>query len=544
MADRNDTPMGSGTPHPSVFVREATGLVREVGWKSAMITNLSYSSAPLSLALLFSLAPAFYLGGNMYLAVILSFLLAVPIGIVFAMFASAIPRSGGDYTWVSRSLAPVFGLMSNWSFMVWLVFVMGAYGVLVPEEGIAPTIRVIAADTKNPHLLHVATFFTSTGGEILVGGVLVVVSGAILVLTRGLRTLMRVQNWNFVYWILFAVIIPPVIVLTTGHATFVAHFNSYVSALGGQSNAYAHAIKAGAVSSHAFNFGETLLLITIPYYALGFIYMSVYFAGEIKRGGRGQMLSIPGAQAVTVLIFMLVIFGFSTGIGNQFLGSLGSASPHSYGLTFAPVYPELAAIASGNLAIGLLIVISYTLFLAIFVPISIVIVSRSLFAWSFDRLIPEWISKVNPRTHSPVNAVVVIGVLVFGFVVVFAINASLTALVVLLGQTITYISVGAAAVIFPFRKRDVFEAAPYNNRWKGIPLMSILGGIGLVFMLLQATELMLDANSGTAWVNDAPRIIIVVVVWVAAFPVFYIARGIQRRRGVDIDLAYKEIPPE
>jgi amino acid transporter len=253
---------------------------------------------------------------------------------------------------------------------------------------------------------------------------------------------------------------------------------------------------------------------------------------------------MPGAQVITVLIFFLAITAFLSSPGRHFMAGLGLADPASYGLDFTPFFTEMAAIASGSTLIGLIILIANTIFLFVFVPITIIMVSRSLFAWSFDRLVPEKISEVNPRTHSPVNAVLVIMVLAYAAVALVAFNPSLGALVVLLGQALTFVCVGLAAVVFPYRKPEVFEASPFRSRFRGVPVMSIVGALSVVCMLGVIAILATDPNSGTAWSTNPGRVLVVAGIFLGGFVIYYAIRAFQRSRGVDIDLAYKEIPPE
>lgn len=527
-----------------VFARESTGLVREVGPVSAAIYNLSYSSAPLGLALLFWLGPAFYPGGNMYLATLLTLLLTLPTAFVFAMFVSAIPRSGGDYTWISRSISPTLGFMSNFSYMFWALFIVGVYAILVPSWGLGPALRMIAAGWDMPRALDLANWLNGEWGTFVVGVALILISAAMLIFSRGLRVYIKIQNWLFAFWAIMLLVVAPIILFAVSKGTFQSHFDSYVRDLHGPNNAHSVVLGTDGTDLAGFSLAQTILMVTIPFYPLGFIYQSVYFAGEIKRGKRGMLLAIPGAQVLTALIFIVVIAAFSTGVGNSFLAGLGLADPSKYGLDFTPLYPELAGIASGSALLGVIMLVANALFLAIFVPITIIMVSRSLFAWSFDRLAPEKISGVSPRTHSPVNAVLLIAGLAIISVAVVAFNPSLGALVVLLGQSLTFISVGIAAVVFPYRKREVFEASPFNRRINGIPLMSIVGAISVVTATCVSVILATDVNSGTSWAANRDRVWLVIGVFFGAFFVYQAARYIQKARGIDIDLAYKEIPPE
>jgi hypothetical protein len=53
-----------------------------------------------------------------------------------------------------------------------------------------------------------------------------------------------------------------------------------------------------------------------------------------------------------------------------------------------------------------------------------------------------------------------------------------------------------------------------------------------------------DVYSGTS-IDGNPRILTyVIAIFLVGLPIYYIARAVQKSRGVNVDLAYKEIPPE
>src|SRR5260370_35992308 len=97
----------------SVFVRNATGLVRELTPFDAF--NLVFSAVliPVGITQVFSFAPTFWPNAN----VLISFLISIPLVFCFGMvclyFTVAMPRSGGDYVWVSRVLGPGSGFGAN-----------------------------------------------------------------------------------------------------------------------------------------------------------------------------------------------------------------------------------------------------------------------------------------------------------------------------------------------------------------------------------------------------------------------------------------------
>jgi amino acid transporter len=204
----------------------------------------------------------------------------------------------------------------------------------------------------------------------------------------------------------------------------------------------------------------------------------------------------------------------------------------------------MAAIAANNIVIGLLIVLGFTIGFVVWVPQTIVLISRGLFAWSFDRLVPEAVADINPRTHSPINATLIIMVAGMIAVIVVALNPSLSAVVGLFGLTITYVCVSIAGILFPYRQRDTFEASPYKQRLAGIPILSIVSAISLVTALIIEWILLTDQNSGTSWALNQKTDLVALGVFFGGLPLYYILRAIQRSRGIDVDLAYKEIPPD
>ncbi len=108
-----------------VYARKSTGLVREGGAWSVLIYNINFVSIGLMTLFAVLLIPAFYPGGNMQLAFLICLIVVLPTSMVFAMFSAAMPRSGGDYVYVSRVLGPSWGMMSNWNQTVWWILYGG-----------------------------------------------------------------------------------------------------------------------------------------------------------------------------------------------------------------------------------------------------------------------------------------------------------------------------------------------------------------------------------------------------------------------------------
>ncbi len=535
---------GVGAPDDQVFVRRATGLIREASALDATIYNLIWASIPIALVLVFLYGPAFYTNANLYVGTIAAAVLALPIALLYAFLASAMPRSGADYVWVSRTIHPALGFMSNLSFNFWVTYFIGVYATLLGTWGLSSVFRVLAAYTGRAGFLDVADFFVTEWGVFLLGCALVVFCGGLFILSRGLETFLRFQRWGFILWLVGGILLAGLVLLVTNPDAFAGRFDAYVTSLDGPAGAHAAALQNGAVTRSGATFGGSLLAVTLPYYTMGFLFQSAYFGGEIKRGKGTHLLSIPGSVVLAALLMLFIIGVYVSRVGMDLLAAIGAADPTSYGLGFAPLYPELAAIAANNVVLALLIVVGFALGFIVWVPQTIILISRSLFAWSFDRLLPEKVAEVNPRTHSPIVATLIIMAAGLVSVGILAFNPDLTALVGLFGLTLTYIVVSIAGLLFPYRQPEVFAASPYTGRVGGIPLVSIVAAVSLVASLIIAVILLRDVNSGTSWEVNRGTVLLAFGVFLAGLPLYYLLRAVQRSRGIDVDLAYKEIPPD
>src|SRR5260370_5300376 len=100
----------------SLFVRQSSGLVREASAIDAMIFNAVFS-APVGATLAFGIFYALGTspGADLVTALLIAFIVNIPVCIMLSMMASAMPSTGGDYVWISRILHPAAAVFSNFS---------------------------------------------------------------------------------------------------------------------------------------------------------------------------------------------------------------------------------------------------------------------------------------------------------------------------------------------------------------------------------------------------------------------------------------------
>jgi amino acid transporter len=173
---------------------------------------------------------------------------------------------------------------------------------------------------------------------------------------------------------------------------------------------------------------------------------------------------------------------------------------------------------------------------------------RSVFAWSFDRVLPERFADVNERFHSPVPAILLVMAIVTAMLawsVLATTFQTLLALGVLAGVVCMAI-VSVAAFVFPMRQKELYRGSPANLKLLGIPVLQIVAPLTFGVMCFLTWEtwhypaLALSGDTGNRWQIIAFMGGIVV----AGLLIYYVSRAVRRSQGVDIDLVYRELPPD
>ena len=87
-----------------------------------------------------------------------------------------------------------------------------------------------------------------------------------------------------------------------------------------------------------------------------------------------------------------------------------------------PVFILYAGVLIDNLALFLLVGAGLVLWSYLWIPSAMLIATRAMFAWSFDRVVPDKLSTVHPRYNSPWVAVLVVAVIAEPFLILYHIG--------------------------------------------------------------------------------------------------------------------------
>ena len=541
-----------------MFLRNATGLIREVSLLDAFIMNTFGMNIAVGAVFLFLQAPAFFPHGNMLVAVIIgTLLMAFTLLWVYSTFAAAMPRSGGDYVFVSRVLHPFLGWLLGWSQGMWLIFFWIGFNAWFALTFAVPVaLSTIGAATaqsgwialSNNLLSSFSILGITTQWWVLLIGLLINIGFAVLLILGG----QSFWRWQKVFF-LFAggsIVLAFILLLFDGGNiqnawnAFAAHnkglaFNQVIPT----------AVKNGYVLPGGFSWSDTLLMLPWVFFVVGYAQGSAQIGGEVKRAARNQYFAMVGGVLVNGAMLALLVIVFMQAVGVNWIGSVGFLSINNPSLlnlpgNLSPSFNFIVSLLTGNVVVPLIIGIGFVFWALMGTPLSELQATRYMLAWAVDRMIPAPMGDVNERFHSPVKAIVfctITGTLALIALVAFP-QASL--LGALLAQIAAFIVVSIAGIFFPYRLRHVWEAAG-GHRIFGIPSVTLAGIGGVIvlggLMLLFIFNSTINSTFGVTARLSLGFMIGVVVVGIVWYVGAYL---LNRNQGVDVSLAYREIPPE
>jgi amino acid permease len=114
-----------------------------------------------------------------------------------------------------------------------------------------------------------------------------------------------------------------------------------------------------------------------------------------------------------------------------------------------------------------------------------------------------------------------------------------------LATQIAYILICVTAILFPYRKKQIFEASPIAKYKLGsVPILSILGAIALVINVYIAWIFIAGPPLGFLSISSGSSIEFIVGIFAGCFIFYWIAWGVRKSQSIDLSLSFSEVPPE
>src|SRR6266487_4592322 len=205
----------SATPS-GLFVRQASGLVRDVSMTNALFFNIAaFVGTAVGWAIAFyALYPewvAFGISAYAYMAVVTG-IFCYFLGMIFASLVTAMPRSGGDYVFTSRIISPFWGWIESWTLAGSSLAIIG-FEIIVAIYNIQLTGILLGVAFPGSVFANAQNWIQDTNSKVIVGIIIllvIAVIGALIFAVFMNSVYMDVQGfhfgfdmvnaWGYLYW--------------------------------------------------------------------------------------------------------------------------------------------------------------------------------------------------------------------------------------------------------------------------------------------------------------------------------------------------------
>ncbi|GAB1471109.1 APC family permease [Chloroflexota bacterium] len=535
-----------------LFVRKATGMVRSWSVMDAFIYAL-FSINLITLGL-YSFSQMYFFDGGMVNALIVSAIFIFFEVVVYAALIAVMPRSGGDYVWQSRILGGAVGFIlavTGWWFILWLWVPL--YGDMFRHIVLVPLLSVFGAR-------DIALWFAGTQNGAFTASILTLAIVSLFIML-GMKTYARIQKFSFYAGMLGLLIVIALLLGGTPEA-FKTGLDANTQSWFGVSGVYDATVQLGTdAGAKTPMVGGSLgaVFLVIPFMVFfnlwpnwgATLYGEVRGATDFKR----NMTGMGSALGVTTLLGILFFYAISKTIGWEFYVQAGGAWWNHvwYGAEVAlPVWPYPALFAvflTTNKFIQFIVLALMSFWWFGWCATVFLSSTRVIFAAAFDRLLPESVAKLDERTGTPVNALLLM--IVPSIVVAYLFNydkfsfASLT-LCSTLVIAVTFLGTTISAIILPYTKPELYKSSPiakYNIF--GIPMITVAGLIFGGFLVFLLYEWLIDPNGlyGIGLSNKS-SIYYMLGNYVLAAIIYFGFKAYRKSKGIDLNKVQSEIPVE
>ena len=519
-----------------VFLREATGLVKGMSvWDAFWINSMSSASGGLIAPLyIFAVGPIVFPGGDYLIACVGYLLVMSAQSLAYAFLTAAMPRSGGDYVFVSRTIHPVVGLFSNFNLAFWN---FGFFAFV--SFYVATYVSRLMGDFGGA---GPAAWALTSVGTFAIGTIVVILCG--LLVLRGVRNYFRFQNFVIIVSLIALVVV--VGNLWVGAPAFHQAFNQWAIAnnAANGTDPYQTVINTAASQGYVnpgFSVWATLGLIPIVYSIANYNNVSSYVSGEMKNAQsfKSQVTALVGSVVANTIMIGAIVGTLIYAAGYNFLSSVvySAASfpsiPTTWDFFVRVLTPQYMWFIDGSM-----VLICFTV-----TALELLFATRCIFAWAFDRVVPTKLAAVSDRFHSPINSVLLsmaLAELLLALMTFTGVIALYTASA--FGTVVTFFIASVAVAVFPYWRKRIFDASVVNYRIAGIPVMTISGVLSALALLYVSYYFVaMPVLAGYSTITGYTLIGLIVF----SVLVYYGARMYHRKKeGMDIGVAFSEIPPE
>ncbi len=526
-----------------LFIREATGLVREFGpfmvLMMAMNNMIGAGIWGLSIRM-----PYTYPGSDPTLAFVIGLIPAFFFAISYAWLAACMPRAGGDYVFISRAINPALGYVVTIGNFLGRWFSVGFLLVTdVALWGVA--LRILGKGSGNVALADFGTFLSAPPDPTvtLVGAILLLLT-VWLFLTIG-GTVFKV--YTAIIWFIPLLGGIACILLNFANPFGPASFSKAWDVVWG-AGSYQEVVTIAQQTGWTLgapNFDATITAVAgAALFAYSGFHNPAQWSGEIKNPKRNMLLGIISGTLITAVIY-IGLAGSAFFAGGDFISQYNWAyykARAQFVITpkIEPVLPMFGVIfAGGNVLLALLIATAGAFSLYHVQPAALMMETRRVFSLAFDRFFPERFASVSERFHTPTWAIVfmIVGG-ILGIIVSSPVLGPLRTLAGGINATfmylLGYLFTGLALALLPIVRPEIYESIKVDVA--GMPLPAVCGLAGFVFGIFFFAQ-----NARVMAPLDISISCLVLGIGLALF-LYYSYKN--KQMGIDVKTLLSEMPPE
>jgi len=535
----------AGAKGKKLYARKSSGLVRTIGVFGAMVFGVHCISLSSSGLIPFSWVAGVWPGSSIIGVLTVAMFFCLFHAYTYAVIGATMPRSAADYTLASRTLSAPLAFAASWTLVIFSAMVAGALIAWIPKTALPVLFRTMGIVTNNQSFLQFADWSVTPIGIVLIGTVCAVITFITMIMPT--RTILRILEVGF-FLGLFAWVILYFQLGTAAGDAFPAAWDKFMGA-----GSYAGRIDLAKANGMVVN--PNVAIMSLAGLIMGFwifygYYIPTFFAGEVKQAENtliaGSWASLIATWAIFVVAAILLqrLVPLEWIAAESYLSNAGVADANPM-----PWITFYAAILKPQIFLLWIVAIAWVFTLINLAQTYFFYCSRIIFAWSFDRLIPEKVCYIHPTLNSPIIAIAIItliaeiGVLdasgwlwpgsVMGAQLNFVFFAVCTQLVPVLAIT-----------LFPFTKPDLFENASsfVKRKFGNMPVITVVGSITMLYLLWMIIASFLfpavGGRIGTGTLGTLAGFVI------SGLIVFYIARAYRmNKEGIDINWTFQSVPP-
>ena len=549
---------------PGLFAREATGLVREIGFTLGVIVILSHviglgwqkrafqfsGPMPIPNDLMPLGLPA------MFWAFLVVGIVVLITGYAAGYVTSAMPRSGGGYVTISRVTHPIVGYMGGWLMFLAEAFSYGLIGVACFEA-----IMIFF------NIAGVTLAFDAV--TLFVGGVIVVWIFAVLAL---LGTKLYGRLMHALFWIPAAITVAFFAMWIAGMMNPEPLATGVQEVMGASPSEMVNlALDSGMAANIPSFFDAFSFALPGAFWAYMGWYATTFIAGEVKEANKKLPLVVISAGVVIMLVYLAASSASALSAMNvaqttsgghtwSFFQGYSWLSYAGDGQAAAAAIPNFQSAWSTGIAsliargmgmswLSLLIAVAGVLWLANDIPPFLLVASRTFFAMSFDRMLPESFAYVSERWHAPVWSIIITAVAgVFGCIAESNVGGLGTyfAFAGVVGTDIFdaffLLLFCASCMLLPLERKEIYDRAAVKHSTGFIVSLgfaaTLLSGFCL-FIFIRESPWILNPQGGEIY--SSIGFFLCIIIGLLLY-VYYRYRN--ATRGVDVRTLYLNIPPE